>query len=117
MNDAEIRQAQVKLCEEQGVPFVESPIHMKVGISLNVKSGLLPIHGLRHPPEGASTGWYLWAGEEPSSEPDFFQPLHVAHLADWCPSVRKFLGLPPGWRFLVAGEHEEVWEDPSLLEV
>jgi hypothetical protein len=28
-----------------------------------------------------------------------------------------FLGLPPGWRFLIAGEHEDVWEDPSLLNV
>jgi hypothetical protein len=31
------------------------------------------------------------------------------------PTARK-LGLPPGWRFLVAGDHEEVWADPSLLK-
>ncbi|WP_434048948.1 MULTISPECIES: immunity protein Imm33 domain-containing protein [Sorangium] len=27
----------------------------------------------------------------------------------------RFLGLPPGWRFLIADEHEDVWKDPSLL--
>ncbi|WP_422652960.1 immunity protein Imm33 domain-containing protein [Archangium sp.] len=40
----------------------------------------------------------------------------VAHLADWCPLALKFLGLPPGWRFLVAEGHEDVWEDPTLLD-
>ncbi|HEX5750645.1 MAG TPA: hypothetical protein VFZ09_30740 [Archangium sp.] len=89
---------------------------MKVGISLNVKSGLMPINGLRHRIQGDTTGWYIWAGDEPSAEPDFFQPVHVAHLAEWCPLALKFLGLPPGWRFLVADGYEDVWEDPSLLD-
>ena len=48
---------------------------------------------------------------------DFFKPLHVEHLADWCPEIRKYLGLPPGWRFLIAGDHEDVWYDESLLDV
>jgi hypothetical protein len=29
----------------------------------------------------------------------------------------RFLGLPPGWRFLVAGDYEDVWEEQSLLDV
>jgi hypothetical protein len=42
----------------------------------------------------------------------------VAHLSSWRPEVLKFLGLPPGWRFLtdVKG-YEDVWHDPSLLEM
>ncbi|HZH14373.1 MAG TPA: hypothetical protein VE057_08460 [Archangium sp.] len=112
----DVRDSQLRLCEEHGTPFVESPSDMKVGISLNVRSGLMPINGLRHPIQGNTTGWYIWAGGEPSAEPDFFQPVHVAHLAESCPLALKFLGLPPGWRFLVADGHEDVWEDPSLLD-
>jgi hypothetical protein len=113
----ETREIQRRLCAQHGVPFVEAPEHLKVGISSNVRSGLRPIHGLRHPPQGDTTGWYLWAGDEPSTAADFFQPLHVSHLAEWCPLALKFLGLPPGWRFLVAEGHEDVWGDPSLLDV
>ena len=76
----------------------------------------MPINGLRHPIQGDTTGWFIWAGGEPSTAPDFFQPVHVAHLADWCPLALKFLGLPPGWRFLVADGYEDVWGDPSLLD-
>ena len=49
--------------------------------------------------------------------PDFFVPLHVEHLAEWCPGVTKFLALPPGWRFLTAPDHEDVWFDVSLLKL
>jgi hypothetical protein len=106
---------QKTLCERYGVPFVASPSHLKVGIARNVHEGRMPINGLRHPPEGDTTGWYIWAGEELSDAPDFFVPLHVEHMAQWCPDAIRFLGLPPGWRFLVAGEYEDVWEDPTLL--
>jgi hypothetical protein len=88
---------------------------MKVGIARNVRDGLLPINGLRHPIEGETTGWYIWAGEDLSTDPDFFVPLHAAHLREWCPAAVRFLGLPPGWRFLVADSYEDVWEDSSLL--
>ena len=47
--------------------------------------------------------------------PIFFVPLHVVHLDEWCPEVKKYLGLPPGWRFLIAEGHEDVWFDESLL--
>jgi hypothetical protein len=105
------------LCKKYNAPWVASPEHLKVGIALNVRSGLQPLNGLRHPAEGDTTGWYIWAGEEFSSAPDFFQPLHVAHLAEWCPAVLRFLGLPPGWRFLTKGDYVDVWEDQSLLKV
>jgi hypothetical protein len=76
-----------------------------------------PRNGLRHPPEGDTTGWYIWAGDTLSDDADFFEPLHVRHLVERCPELLKFLGLPPGWRFLVASAHEDVWEDESLLDV
>lgn len=114
MNEVE---AQRDLCRRYRVSWVAAPDAHKVGIALNVRDGISPIHGLRHPPAAGTTGWYLWAGDELSDADDFFHPLHVAHLREWCPDVLRFLGLPPGWRFLMAGDYVDVWEDPSLLAV
>ncbi len=100
-----------------GVEPFPAPGDLKVGIAWNVRDGLQPVNGLRHPPEGDTTGWYIWAGEHLSEEPDIFVPLHVSHLAEWCPAVLPFLELPPGWRFLIAPGYEDVWEDPTLLDI
>ncbi len=40
-----------------------------------------------------------------------------ASLAELCPAVLKYLGLPPGWRFLLHDDHSDVWEDSKLLVV
>lgn len=66
-------------------------------------------------PVGDTTGWYIWAGGEMSEDPNFFVPLHVSHLQEWCPSAVRYLDLPPGWRFQIAPGHEDVWFDPELL--
>jgi hypothetical protein len=108
---------QRRVCARFGAPWAESPENLKVGIALNVKSGLRPINGLRHPPQGDTTGWHIWAGEEFSDDPDFFVPLHVKHLAEWCPEVLPYLGLAPGWRFLIDQDYEDVWEDTSLPDI
>jgi hypothetical protein len=112
-------QKQKIMCAKLDVDFYPSPLNFKVGISLNMKEkGLFPLNGLRHPPIGDTTGWYFWAGEEMSDNPDFFSPLHVEHLKEWCPSVIKFLGLPPGFRFLIGKDkYEDIWKDESLLLV
>jgi hypothetical protein len=104
------------LCNRFSVKFVPSPPTMKVGIAENVKIGAWPLNGLRHTPERGTTGWYFWAGETFSQEPDFFQPLHAAHLTERCPVIIRYLGLPPGWRFLLADDHEDVWFDLNLLD-
>ncbi len=87
--------------------------NLKVGISQNVKEGVLPINGVRTRTEGDTTGWYIWAGEW-SDDPDFFVPLHVEHLVRWCPAVIPFLMLPVGWRFLIAPDYEDVWFDSEI---
>lgn len=110
-----IEELQRDICRKYGVDFCPSSPSSKVGVSLNVRDQLIPINGLRHPPEGDTTGWYIWSGEELSEADDFFAPLHVAHLDVWCPQIMKFLALPPGWRFLVAGDYEDVWFDESIL--
>jgi hypothetical protein len=66
--------AQRETCASHGVPWVEAPKDLKVGLARNVRTGLLPVNGLRHPPEGDTTGWYIWAGQELSDAPDFFEP-------------------------------------------
>ena len=115
--DCPMTTSQEDICDGQRVAFVPSPSDSKVGVSANVESGILPINGLRHPPVGDTSGWYIWAGAELSSDPDFFVSMHVVHLQEVRPEIMKFLGLPPGWRFLKAGEYEDVWFDASVLRV
>jgi hypothetical protein len=107
---------QKAICEMYQANFLESRNDLKLGISRNVKEGVLPINGLRLNPEGDTTGWYIWAGEEFSQDPDYFVPLHVEHVEEWIPNIRKYLGLAPGWRFLIAGDYEDVWYDEELLK-
>jgi len=111
----DIQKQQLAVCAQHKVDFAPSPDKLKVGISRNFDPVGFPINGLRHPPQGDTTGWYIWSGEEFSQEPGFFVPLHVKHLPERCPELMKFLGLPPGWRFLVAPGYEDVWKDAALL--
>lgn len=106
---------QQSICNKYGADFLSAHDDLKVGISLNVRSGTLPINGLRHLPVGDTSGWYIWAGEELSDADNFFKPLHISHIDEWCPQVKKYLGLAPGWRFLIAGNYVDVWYDESLL--
>lgn len=108
---------QKRICEKYGAGFVAAPDNLKLGISLSVKEGLMPIHGLRLLPEGDTTGWYIYAGDEASTADDFYKPLHVSHVDEWSPLIRKYLGLAPGWRLLVAEKHVDVWFDKALLDM
>ncbi len=88
----------------------------KVGIAL-IDPREWPLNGLRHPPAGDTNGWYLWPGTELSKDDDFFDPLHVEHLESRMSEVVPYLALPPGWRFLIAPGHEDVWFDETLLRL
>ncbi|MBU2566273.1 hypothetical protein KKG46_01795 [Patescibacteria group bacterium] len=107
---------QKTICNKYKAEYLETPANFKIGISENIKNGL-PIHGLRHQQSGDTAGWYIWSGEY-SDDPNFFKPLHVQHLKEWCPQVIKYLGLAPGWRFLIDDKgHEDVWFDEKLLKL
>jgi hypothetical protein len=110
-----IEEAQRDVCRRFSAQFCAAPPHLKIGIALNVRDGIFPINGLRHALEDETSGWYIWAGEELSTDPSFFKPLHIEHLDEWAPQIKKYLGLPPGWRFLIAPDYEDVWFDESLL--
>jgi hypothetical protein len=110
-----VEQYQIGLCERIGASFQPSPLWSRAGVAANLVPGAWPINGLRHPATPDSCGWYLWAGETLHTDEDFFQPLHVEHLLERSPAVMAYLGLPAGWRFLLAPDHEDVWFDPTLL--
>ncbi|WP_244964898.1 immunity protein Imm33 domain-containing protein [Paenibacillus barcinonensis] len=114
MKSETVEQIQRQLCAKYNADFVPSEPHLKVGIAWNVKEGREPIHGMRIQPAGDTTGWYVWA-EAYSDADDFFVPLHVAHTDEWDSKISRYLGLAPGWRFLIAEDYEDVWFDEGLL--
>jgi hypothetical protein len=102
------------LCHRVGAAPSPPAAESHLGMSAAARTGAIPLHGLRHPPDGSSNGWFIWAGEY-SDDPDFFQPTCVHHIPSVLPVVLPYLALPPGWRFLLAPGHEDVWFDPRLL--
>jgi hypothetical protein len=86
---------QLEMCSDAGVKPVALRADEKVGIARNVRSGLLPINGVRHLPENGTCGWYIWAGEM-SDDPDFFR---AAPCRASCGVVRgrdAFFAIPSG---------------------
>ena len=111
-----VTDAQRAVCERVGAQPFPAPDHFIVGVGRGAGGRDRPTHGLRHPPEGDTTGWYIWTGEY-SAAADFFERFHVEHLSEICPEAVPYLALPPGWRFLVAPGYEDVWWDEGLLDV
>lgn len=113
---AEADERQQQLCADHEVPWTPPAGGAIVGVARDVGVGTWPVHGLRLPIEGTACGWYLWAGGGALDQSqDYFEPVHVEHLYERCPEVLPYLGLPPGWRFLIAPGHFDVWDDPGLL--
>lgn len=106
-------ETQQEVCTRFGVAAERPGAGEKPGIALST-IGALPINGLRIHLEG-TCGWFIWAGGEASFDPDFYQPLHVRHIAEYLPSVEPYLSLPLGYRFQIADGHEDVWFDPARL--
>jgi len=115
LNESEIRLNQKEVCKKFKTSFCECSLDLKVGLSKGARDGLIPLNGLRHTPDQGTTGWYIYAGLEFSSDDGFFEPIHAAHLITSAPHLLQYLGLPPGWRFLLAENHEDIWFDESLL--
>ena len=47
----------------------------------------------------------------------FLFPFMLCTLSNGAPVILPYLGLAPGWRFLLAGDYADVWEDIALLEM
>ena len=111
----DIESEQKAICSKYGADYVPPTSWSKIGVAEDLRSGRLPINGIRHVPVGDTNGWYLWAGGEPSQRQAYFQPLHMEHIDEWYPGLMKFMALAPGWRFQVAPNYEDVWFDSSLI--
>ncbi|GAA4277923.1 immunity protein Imm33 domain-containing protein [Aquimarina mytili] len=106
-------------CVKYDANYVEADWEMFIGLGRGFDPKQNPINGLRHPIHDQTTGWYIWSGEDfDKSDDTFFEPVHLHHLIETYPDIIKFLGLEPGWRFLVAdnASYVDVWEDLSLLD-
>lgn len=113
---AQADQLQMEFCRARKINCVPAPGDSKLGFAISTR-GRMPINGLRHPVVGDTNGWYIWEGEQFSEAADFFVPLHARHFYEEHPELVGLLGLPPGYRFLAAGDYLDVWYDPSLLNV
>jgi hypothetical protein len=106
----EIDAIQRAICEEYGSAFHPVPLNFKVGIALSTLK-LNPIYGVREAVEADTTGWYIWGGEYSSAD-DFFEPVHVAHLANLLPMVLPFLCLESGFKFIIDERgYKDIWRD------
>lgn len=106
--------AQRTICDRVGTAHAAAGGDAMVGVG---PMDGQPINGLRHRPEGGTSGWFIWAGGEvDQADPSFFEPMHLAHLGSIHPGLVPYLALPPGWRWQIAPDHEDVWFDDRLLE-
>jgi hypothetical protein len=112
----EIEEAQRVVCSRYDAAFVSTSPDDKIGFA-TATAGLQPVNGLRHPQTAGTSGWYIWCGESFSESPDFFKPLHASHIYESLPDTSHLFGLPPGFRFLLAGDYLDVWFDERLLAV
>ena len=106
---------QKKICEKYASKWNPINKKLKVGIGSDLHSD--PIHGLRHPKEKGTTGWFIWAGEYSESD-DFFKPMCAEHLLQIRPELIKYFGLDVGFRFLIdKNGYEDVWYDEKLMKI
>ena len=114
----DLNDLQKQICNFYDAKFEFAEPNSIIGVSDNVFSGLQPLNGLRHPIEGNACGWYIFAGDDILQEDDFFKPYHLYHIIELIPSIKKYLGLPPGYRFLLGNnDYEDVWFDENLLDI
>lgn len=107
IRDSELIRLQEIRCARFGADFMETAESDVQVVSETVMQGLFPLNGLRHPPSGNTSGWYIWAGTKLSDAHSFFRPFHARHIRDLCPQLEPFLGLSPELRFLIADDYED----------
>jgi hypothetical protein len=116
VSESDLEVCQLQVCLAQSRDFVPARGQDNAGVALSTL-GMQPINGLRHPASPGTTGWYIWCGETFSDAPDFSHALCVDHIVQRLPLVARHLGLPPGYRFLIAVGYEDVWFDERLFNV
>ena len=98
-----LEELQRRICEAYGAEFTPPSPGSKLGIALQTMDRT-PINAVRHQPRGTTCGWYIFAGDEWSDATDFYQPLCVEHMDEYCKIAQPLLALPPGWWFHTDGK-------------
>jgi len=112
MAQASYKNKQREICERYGSPVIYPNEHLKIGVALQTK-GKLPVRGDRLQPENGTDGWYIWAGDDFSEDPDFYQPVHIVHLHEIWPELIPYLALAPGYHFVIDDKgYEDIWYEP-----
>ena len=121
MTYEEAQEQQRLLCRQEGCIYHPSESDSILGLAI-ATIGKLPVTGLRRMPLVDANGWHVWCGDHPLAYDDFlrlpqnfFSHITPRELIAHCPEAVKFLGLPPGYRFLVAGDHIDIWYDGDIL--
>lgn len=115
MAEGEIPAEQLQTCGKVGARPFDTPLDLIAGLGHRLDQ--MPINGLRHVPRDGTSGWYIWSGGEiDETDGSFFRPTHLTHIVEALPQVARYLALPPGWRFLVAPEQEDIWYDPTIRD-
>ncbi|MEM6822127.1 MAG: hypothetical protein AAF558_09325 [Verrucomicrobiota bacterium] len=101
---------QREICNRYRSEFVPSDDQHKLGIALQTL-GRMPIYGTRLKAEGGTCGWYVFAGKDSYSKAtDFYKPMCVEYLPEYCPLIIPYLGLEPGFKFIIDNNgYEDVW--------
>ena len=111
-----IEPSQKEICKKNSA--IPCPCAAQDSLGLAVETiGYLPIHGLRHSLDDGVSGWFIWCGGYLGEEADFFKPMTIVEVHSYLPEVEKYLALPPGYRFLLAGGFEKVWYDSGLISI
>lgn len=106
----EIVELQKNICRKYASDFSTPDPNLKIGIALET-IGNQPTRGVRRQPSDGTAGWFIYCGEY-SAEPDFYKPVHVAHVSEIIPQVLPYLALSPGFNFIIDNEgYEDVWHE------
>lgn len=129
---------QKRLCEEYRAEYLPTPDESLVVVDRRLlepqgaSGGFLRrrflgmpqmMRGMRHPPDTTDdgqlvSGWWIWFGDKrPRGFEKHYKTVHAAHLPQSLGTVVEFLGLAPGWSFMINEVSRDVWWDDSLLDV
>ena len=105
-------EVQQKCCEHYSAQYTPVDEEQMVVISDGVYEGL-PLEGVRYPSPDHMSGWWLTT-DEYNGDTSSLKTVHYIHIVESRPEVAIYMALPPGYRFMLGGEQEQVWFDEEV---
>ncbi len=112
-NFEEIQQTQQECCEHYSSNYTPTELEQLVVISDGIYEGAVPVEGVRYPSPSHMTGWWLTT-DNYNGDVDTLQSVHFRHIVEKRPELAIYMGLKPGYRFLLGGKDEHVWFDEKV---